>query len=48
MSNLQSSIEDPLTEKEMADIKALDRNNRFIKGQVFTWEGATWEDLWRS
>jgi diketogulonate reductase-like aldo/keto reductase len=47
MSNLRATIEDPLTEKEMAAIKALDRNNRFIKGQVFTWEGATWEDLWK-
>jgi diketogulonate reductase-like aldo/keto reductase len=46
MSNLRAATEDPLTEKEMQAIKTLDRNNRFIKGQVFTWEGATWEDLW--
>ncbi|KAA6301472.1 MAG: Aldo/keto reductase [Candidatus Ordinivivax streblomastigis] len=46
MSNLRAAIEDPLTEHEMQAIKAIDRNNRFIKGQVFTWEGATWEDLW--
>jgi diketogulonate reductase-like aldo/keto reductase len=47
MSNLKAATEDPLTEKEMQAIKTLNRNNRFIKGQVFTWEGATWEDLWK-
>ena len=38
----------PLTEEEMAEIKALDDpNNRLIKGQVFLWPGATdWRDLW--
>jgi hypothetical protein len=46
MSNLRATTEDPLTETEMQAIKKLDRNNRFIKGQVFTWKGATWEDLW--
>ena len=46
MSNLRATVEDPLTEAEMQAIKKLDRNNRFIKGQVFTWKGATWEDLW--
>jgi alcohol dehydrogenase (NADP+) len=47
MSNLQATTEDPLTADEMKAIKAIDRNNRFIKGQVFTWKGATWEDLWK-
>jgi diketogulonate reductase-like aldo/keto reductase len=46
MSNLRATTEDPLTETEMQVIKKLDRNNRFIKGQVFTWKGADWEDLW--
>jgi len=35
-----------LTDEEMKAIKAIDRNCRFIKGQVFTWKGATWEELW--
>ncbi|KAA6330034.1 Aldo/keto reductase [termite gut metagenome] len=47
MSNLRATTEDPLTEYEMKAIQAIDRNCRFIKGQVFTWEGATWEDLWK-
>jgi diketogulonate reductase-like aldo/keto reductase len=47
-SNLKAVIEDPLTDEEMLAIKKIDRNCRFIKGQVFTWKGATWEDLWNS
>jgi alcohol dehydrogenase (NADP+) len=47
VSNLRSTIEEPLTEEEMAIIKSLDMNCRLIKGQVFLWEGAKgWEDLW--
>ena len=46
MSNLRCVTEDPLTDEEMAAIKNQDKNCRFIKGQVFTWESATWEDLW--
>lgn len=47
MSNLRCVTEDPLTEAEMAAIKKTDRNCRFIKGQVFLWNGAaSWEDLW--
>lgn len=45
-ANLRCATEDPLTDAEMAAIKAIDKNCRFIKGQVFTWSGATWEDLW--
>lgn len=45
-SNLRAVVEDPLTEEEMKAIKLIDKNCRFIKGQVFTWPGATWEDLW--
>lgn len=47
-SNLRAVTEDPLTEEEMAAIYATDKNCRFIKGQVFTWPGAMWEDLWDS
>ncbi|MFI3306363.1 MAG: aldo/keto reductase [Rikenellaceae bacterium] len=46
MANLECAIVDPLTEEEMAAMKALDKNNRFIKGQVFCWVGSEWEDLW--
>lgn len=47
MSNLMCSTVDPLTEEEMKDIAAIDKNCRLIKGQVFLWEGAKdWEDLW--
>ena len=47
LSNLRCVSEDPLTDEEMSVIAGLDRNCRFIKGQVFLWEGAKgWEDLW--
>lgn len=46
VSNLKCVTEDPLTAEEMAEIKAIDKGCRFIKGQVFTWKGAEWEDLW--
>lgn len=47
INNLKCTIEDPLTDEEMAIIKSLDKNNRLIKGQVFLWEGSKgWEDLW--
>lgn len=47
LSNLKSTIEDPLTEEEMAVLASIDQNCRFIKGQVFLWEHAKgWEDLW--
>ncbi len=46
MANLECAIIDPLTDEEMAAMKSLDKNNRFIKGQVFCWVGANWEDLW--
>jgi len=46
-ANLAGVVSDPLTEEEMRQIAALDRNCRLIKGQVFLWkEGQTWEDLW--
>ncbi len=47
ISNLKCVTEDPLTEEEMAAIRADDKNCRLIKGQVFLWEDAKgWEDLW--
>ena len=45
--NLKCITEDPLSSEEMAIMKSLDRNCRFIKGHVFLWEGADdWYDLW--
>jgi len=39
--------ENPLTDEEMTEIAAADKNCRLIKGQVFLWEGANdWRDLW--
>jgi len=47
LANLQAAAADPLTEEEMREIAAIDRNCRLIKGQVFLWkDGQTWEDLW--
>ena len=47
VSNLRSTMEDPLTDAEMEILAGADKNCRLIKGQVFLWEGAKgWEDLW--
>ena len=47
VSNLQSTIDAPLTAEEMAIIATLEKNNRLVKGQVFLWEHAKdWHDLW--
>lgn len=47
ISNLKAVISEPLTDEEMRQIAAIDKNCRLIKGQVFLWEGANdWEDLW--
>jgi len=44
---LRAVTEEPLSEQEMREIAAIDRNCRLIKGQVFLWkEGQSWEDLW--
>jgi len=46
-ANLAGVVEAPLTDDEMREIAAIDRNCRLIKGQVFLWkEGQIWEDLW--
>ena len=47
LSNLQSTVTEPLTDAEMKEIAGIDKNCRLIKGQVFLWESARgWEDLW--
>jgi len=47
LSNLRSTVSEPLTEEEMKAVAGAERNSRLIKGQVFLWkEGQTWEDLW--
>ena len=46
LSNLKCVTEDPLTNDEMEEIRKIDKNCRFIKGQVFTWRDSEWEDLW--
>jgi diketogulonate reductase-like aldo/keto reductase len=47
LSALRAVVGDPLTDQDMRDIAAIDRNSRLIKGQVFLWkEGQSWEDLW--
>ena len=47
ISNLRCLSGEPLTNEEMRQIAAIDKNCRLIKGQVFLWEGARgWEDLW--
>jgi diketogulonate reductase-like aldo/keto reductase len=46
-ANLAGVAGDPLSDEEMREIAAIDRNCRLIKGQVFLWkDGQTWEDLW--
>jgi diketogulonate reductase-like aldo/keto reductase len=47
LSNIEGVVAEPLTEAEMREISAIDRNCRMIKGQVFLWkEEQSWEDLW--
>ncbi len=47
LSNIEAVVGEPLTPQDMEQIKAIDRNCRLIKGQVFLWkEDQSWEDLW--
>jgi len=47
MANLQSIMSEPLSDEEMREIAAIDRNCQLIKGQVFLWKpGQSWQDLW--
>ncbi|MFD1484223.1 aldo/keto reductase [Lacticaseibacillus baoqingensis] len=46
-SNLRSVTEDPLTAEEMNIMASINKNDRFIKGEVFLWQGSVdWRDLW--
>ncbi|HBY63114.1 MAG TPA: aldo/keto reductase [Solibacterales bacterium] len=46
-ANLLAATSAPLSERDMENIAAIDRNCRLIKGQVFLWRpGQSWEDLW--
>jgi alcohol dehydrogenase (NADP+) len=47
LATLQGVAAPPLTDGEMRELSAIDRNCRLIKGQVFLWKaGQSWEDLW--
>ena len=47
LGNLEGVVSEPLTDDDMREISAIDRNCRLIKGQVFLWkDGQSWEDLW--
>lgn len=47
LANLKASFSGPLTDKEMDEIRGIDKNCRLVKGHVFLWkQGQTWEDLW--
>ena len=47
LDNLRAITRDPLDPGEMDAIKAIDKNCRLIKGQVFLWKAdQSWEDLW--
>jgi alcohol dehydrogenase (NADP+) len=50
LANLRAAVAavtDPLSAQDMADLAAIDKNCRLIKGQVFLWKGdQSWEDLW--
>jgi alcohol dehydrogenase (NADP+) len=46
-ADLLSILEDPLSRKEMDQLRKVDKNCRLIKGQVFLWPGAdSWTDIW--
>lgn len=47
LSNLQGVVAEPLSQQDMQAIAGIDKNCRFIKGQVFLWKAnQNWEDLW--
>jgi alcohol dehydrogenase (NADP+) len=47
LANLKAAVSAPLTQDEMTEIEAIDKNCRLVKGQVFLWKpGQTWEALW--
>lgn len=47
MANLEAVTGFPLSDRDMEDIRSIDRNCRLIKGQVFLWKpGQSWHELW--
>lgn len=47
LGNLKAAAMPNISDEEMGQLAAIDKNCRLIKGQVFLWEGARgWEDLW--
>jgi len=47
LGNLKAATKLNISDEEMLQMAAIDKNCRLIKGQVFLWEGAQgWEDLW--
>jgi diketogulonate reductase-like aldo/keto reductase len=47
LANLQAAVSAALSEEEMTNIAAIDKNCRLIKGDVFLWKSnQTWHDLW--
>jgi alcohol dehydrogenase (NADP+) len=47
LANLQAVVSEPLPDVDMKAIESIDKNCRFIKGQVFLWrENQDWQDLW--
>jgi alcohol dehydrogenase (NADP+) len=47
LSSLKAVVGEPLSQDEMREIAAIDKNCRLIKGQVFLWkDNQSWEDLW--
>src|SRR5690554_4785021 len=47
LGNLKAAAMPNISDEEMGQLAAIDKNCRLIKGQVFLWEGAKgWEDLW--
>lgn len=46
-SNLDAVVSAQLSDKELNQISAIDKNCRLIKGQVFLWrDNQDWQDLW--
>lgn len=47
VNNLNSAYDNLLTDDDMRNIAAADKNCRLVKGHVFLWNGADdWNDLW--
>ena len=48
VSNLLAVQGEPMSDREMEDMKTVEAGCRLIKGQVFLWDGAKdWTELWR-